>query len=60
MADEKSERSNTDPDRINISEDYELQDWSQKFVVSPDELMAAVRAVGPMAADVARYLGKKV
>ena len=47
-----------DPDRIDVSEDYELRNWSQKFGVTPEQLMDAVQKVGPMVADVAKHLGK--
>ncbi len=56
MSDDKSKAGGTDRARISTSEDYELRDWSKKFGVTPDELKAAVRAVGPMAADVEKYL----
>ena len=42
--------------RININEDYEVRDWSQKLGVSPDVLKAAVRAVGTHAATVEQHL----
>jgi hypothetical protein len=49
-----SERS-----RINVNEDYELNNWSKKFGVSKPELKKAVKKVGPMATDVERELKKK-
>jgi hypothetical protein len=58
MADDKSKTGAADRSRINVNEDYELQDWSRKFGVTKDELRAAVKAVGPMADDVRRHLGK--
>jgi hypothetical protein len=61
MADDRSKRHGQDRDRINISEDYELRDWAQKFGVSTDEIRQAVGAVGDRASEVERYLkgGKK-
>jgi len=44
--------------RINMQEDYEVRYWTQKWNVSREQLAAAVREVGVMAADVARKLGK--
>jgi hypothetical protein len=44
-------------DRINVNEEYELQDWSAKLGVTSWEVKAAVRKVGPVAKDVARKLG---
>jgi hypothetical protein len=48
---------NQGPDRINVDEKYELQDWSAKLGVTSWEVKAAVRKVGPLAKDVARALG---
>jgi hypothetical protein len=58
MADDTSKNGKGDRDRINVHEDYELRDWSEKFGVSPDELRSAVAKVGPMAKDVQQHLGK--
>lgn len=58
MADDKSKTGGQDRDRINVNEDYELRDWSQKLGVTPEELKEAVSKVGPMAADVQKELGK--
>ena len=56
--DNKQKVGSPDRDRINVHEDYELQDWSKKFGVSPDELKAAVKAVGTSAKDVEDHLKK--
>jgi hypothetical protein len=56
LADDKSKAGGQDRLRINVHEDYELRDWSQKFGVTPDRLKQAVAAVGVMAADVEQYL----
>jgi hypothetical protein len=50
--DDKNETGKPDRDRINVNEEYELRDWSQKFGVSPERLKEAVDKVGPMAKDV--------
>ena len=52
MADDKSKPGRPDRDRINMNEEYEVQNWSKKFGVRKEELAAAVRKVGPMARDV--------
>jgi hypothetical protein len=57
MADDRTKTGQADRDRINVNEDYELH-RSKKFNVSPDALRAAVKAVGPMAEDVRKHLGK--
>ena len=56
MADDKIKTGKPDRDRINVNEDYELRDWSKKFGVTRERLIEAVDEVGPMAADVAKYL----
>ena len=56
MPDDKTKRSRQDRTRIDISEDYELRDWSEKFGVSKERLKEAVKAVGDKAADVQNYL----
>lgn len=53
-------RGQPDRSRINIHEEWEIQHWSTKFGVTHEQLRAAVRAVGPMAHDVARHLGKQL
>jgi hypothetical protein len=58
MADDKTKTGKPDRDRINVREDYEVTYWTNRFDVSPEQLANAVANVGPMARDVARYLGK--
>jgi predicted DNA-binding protein YlxM (UPF0122 family) len=48
-----------DRDRINTSEDYEVQYWSEKFGVSKQALKDAVKKAGPMAKDVEKVLKPK-
>jgi AraC-like DNA-binding protein len=58
MADDLNKRGSPDRDRININEEWELRDWSQKFGVSPGELKRAVQQVGDRADAVREHLGK--
>ena len=58
MPDSKKNIGKPDRDRISLSEDYEVRDWSKKFGVTADELKLAVKKVGPMAKDVDDYLKK--
>jgi hypothetical protein len=58
MADNKNNSGRPDRDRISLSEDYEVRDWSKKFRVSPEELKKAVKQVGSNARDVEAYLKK--
>ena len=59
MPDDKFKTGGQDRKRINVNEDYELRDWSKKFGVTPDELRAAVKAVGNEATAVEAHLKKK-
>lgn len=56
MSDDKTNTGNPDRQRISLSEDYEVRDWSKKFGVSEDRLRAAVQKVGNQADDVEREL----
>ena len=58
MADDLKNRGPADRSRVNINEDHELRYWTEKFGVSENALKAAVDRAGPMAADVAKALGK--
>jgi predicted DNA-binding protein YlxM (UPF0122 family) len=59
MADDKTKAGKADRDRINTSEDYELNDWAKHFGVSKDKIKQAVKKVGPMVKDVERELKGK-
>jgi len=59
MSDNKQAIGGQDRKRINVNEDYELRDWSKKFGVTPDELRAAVKAVGDQADKVEEHLKRK-
>ena len=59
MADSKKNIGKPDRDRISLSEDYEVQDWSKKFGVTTEELKKAVKQVGSNAKDVEAYLKEK-
>jgi len=56
MSDDKEKSGGQDRTRISLSEDYEVRDWSKKFGVTPDELKAAVKAVGSDAEAVEAHL----
>jgi hypothetical protein len=57
MADDKENTGSPDRDRINLSEDYEVQYWSKEFQVSPERLRSVVEAVGPTVKAVREHLG---
>ncbi|MBE1526884.1 hypothetical protein GGC65_001340 [Sphingopyxis sp. OAS728] len=56
MADDKSKVGGADRDRISLSEDYEVRDWTKALGVTEEELRAAVDAVGNSADKVRDYL----
>lgn len=59
MPDNKRKAGGQDRSRINVNEDYELRDWSQKFGVSPEQLRQAVAAAGTNADAVEKYLKER-
>ena len=59
MADDKNSIGSPDRDRISLSEDYEVRDWTKSLGVSEDELREAVDAVGNNADKVREYLKGK-
>jgi hypothetical protein len=59
MSDDKTKTGGQDRTRINVNEDYELRDWSKKFDVTPEQLKAAVEAVGTDAAAVKQHLNAR-
>ena len=56
MSDDKSKSGGQDRSRISLSDDYEVRDWSEKFGVTPEQLKAAVGAVGNEAKAVEEHL----
>jgi len=58
MADDKSNTGSPDRDRINMSEDYEVSDWTESLGVSRERLQEAVDAVGNSADKVREYLSR--
>ena len=58
MSDNNNTVGNPDRQRISLSQDYEVQNWSKKFGVTPEELRNAVKSVGNNAKDVENFLTK--
>jgi hypothetical protein len=56
--DNKKDIGSPDRDRINVHEDYELQEWSKSLGVTKEQLKQAVEAVGTSAEKVREYLKK--
>ncbi|KAA9176468.1 DUF3606 domain-containing protein [Delftia sp. BR1] len=60
MSDDKTKTGGQDRTRIDVNEDYELRDWSKKFNVTPEQLKAAVKAVGTSSAAVEQHLKQSI
>ncbi len=58
MGDNLNIRGPQDPTKINIHETWEVEYWTKKWGITKQQLLDAVRAVGVLTKDVARYLGK--
>ena len=43
-------------ERVNIHEEYELMDWTERYGVSAEKIREAVKEVGDKVSDVVRYL----
>lgn len=56
MSDDKNMTGGQDRKRVNLEQDYEVRDWSDRFGVSEARLREAVGKVGNMADDVEREL----
>jgi hypothetical protein len=56
MADDKTKRAPQDGNLISLTEDYEIDYWTEKFGVSRERLAEAIRAVGHSADKVSTYL----
>jgi hypothetical protein len=56
MSDDKSKKGPQDRNRINLSEEYEVRYWSEKFRVTPERLRQAVQKVGNSAQAVEQEL----
>jgi hypothetical protein len=58
MPDNKQVTGGQDRQRINVNEDYELQDWSRRLGVTPETLRQAVKDVGDQADKVREHLSQ--
>jgi len=56
--DNKKDIGSPDRDRINVHEEYELQDWATSLGVTKEQIKEAVEAVGTSAQKVHEYLKK--
>ena len=58
MPDNLKKRHPQDGDRIHVTQEWELDYWSKEFGITPEELIAAVSAVGDSADAVKKYIKK--
>ena len=59
MSDDKSNRGSPDRDRIDMSDEDEVRNWTKSLGVSKDELQRAVQAAGDRADKVREWLGSR-
>jgi len=59
MADDLRNRGSADRARVNVHETWEVAHWTKEFGCTPDQLRAAVAAVGVIVDNVRAYLKKK-
>ena len=59
MGDDKTKKGPQDSSRINVHESYEVEYWSKKFRVTPEQLKAAVVKVGVSSAAVEKELARR-
>jgi hypothetical protein len=55
MADDKTKRAPQDEKLINLTEEYDVEYWTERFGVTRERLATAVRRVGNSALAVERY-----
>jgi hypothetical protein len=56
VSDDKQNVGSPDRDRISLSEDYEIRDWTKSLNVTEEQLRDAVGKVGNSADKVREYL----
>ncbi len=59
MSDNKQKIGNPDRQRVNMSEKYEVENWTRKFGVSREELQKAVDKVGNESKDLEEFFKSK-
>ena len=57
--DDKTKTGNPYREFINTGENYEVEYWSNKFNVTPEQLKAAVKMVGNSVEQVKKQLNKQ-
>jgi hypothetical protein len=60
MSDDRSRRAPDDLYIVTLTETWEVEYWSDRFGVPPDDLHRAVAAVGNRTEDVERYIRQHI
>lgn len=60
MADDKRKTGKADRIRINVRQVFEVRHWTKALGITKACLLEAVKAAGPMLADVKKYLIQKI
>ena len=58
MPDDLTKKRPQDADKINVSQQYEIDYWTKTLHTTEAKLRAAVSKVGPYVSDVEEYLRK--
>jgi hypothetical protein len=56
MPDDLTKKRPEDSSKVNINEPYEVNYWTDRFKISKAKLIEAVKAVGPMVANIEVWL----
>ncbi len=56
MAETPQQRRPANPDKISLTEEWELKWWAKELGTSPEDLKAAVKAVGDATTKVRQHL----
>jgi hypothetical protein len=59
MSDNLKGSGGQDRSRIDVSQEWELRYWTDKFGITPEDLKQAVRQVGDRVEDVERKIGAR-
>jgi len=56
--DNRQQKGSPDRDRINLTENYEVEYWAKRFGITPERLREVVKTAGTSVKDVENYLNK--
>lgn len=58
MSDNLHKKHPQDSSKVNVHENWEVKYWCEKWNISKEKLIAAVKAVGVSSSAIQKYLGK--